>query len=220
MNRREFSALGAIAAGAAMLGWPALSALAQVQAQSGTDYLTLDKPVPVEVPAGRIEVVEFFWYGCPHCNAFEASFDAWARRVPKDVVVRRIPAAFRDEWVPHQRLFFALEALGQLERLHARVFHAIHAERVALDREAAIADWVAKQGVDRAKFIQQYNAKATDDKALRVRQLQDAFKVEGVPAMGVAGRYYIDADYSKTMPRMLQVADFLIAQTRARQPSA
>ncbi len=214
MNRREFYTLAA-GAGVAALGWPVSSALAQVQAQSGTDYLTLDKPVAVEVPTGKIEVIEFFWYGCPHCNAFEPTFDAWARRVPKDVVVRRIPAAFRDEWVPHQRLFFALEALGQLDRLHAKVFHAIHTEHVVLEREGAIADWVAKQGVDRAKFVAQYNAPATDSKAQRVRQLQDAFKVEGVPAMGIAGRFYVDADYSKTMPRMLQVADFLVAQVRS-----
>ena len=210
MNRREFSV--ATAAGAWGL---ALPALAQVKATSGTDYLTLDKPVAVDVPAGKIEVVEFFWYNCPHCNDFEPSFDAWARRVPKDVVVRRLPAGFRDEMVPQQRLFFALDAMGQLDRLHAKVFHAIHAERVALEREGQIADWVAKQGVDRAKFLEQYNALATTNKAAKVRQVQDAFKVEGVPAMGVAGRFYLDGDYAKSMPRMLQVADFLIGEVRA-----
>ena len=213
MNRREFS--WGSAAGALALAWPAQQALAQVKAQSGTDYLTLDKPVPVEVPAGKIEVVEFFWYSCPHCNAFEPSFDAWARRVPKDVVVRRLPAAFRDDWVPQQRLYFALEAMGQLDRLHAKVFQAIHVEHVVLEREAKIADWVAKQGVDRAKFLEHYNAVATTKKGARVQELQDAFKVEGVPAMGVAGRFYLDADYAKTMPRMLQVADYLTGEVRA-----
>jgi thiol:disulfide interchange protein DsbA len=213
MNRREFS--GAAMAGALALAWPGQRALAQVKAQSGTDYLTLDKPVAVETPAGKVEVVEFFWYSCPHCNAFEPTFDAWARRAPKDVVVRRIPAAFRDDWVPQQRLFLALEALGQLDRLHAKVFHAIHVEHVALEREGAIADWVAKQGVDKAKFLEQYNSPATSAKAARVRLLQEAFKVEGVPAIGIAGRFYLDADYAKTMPRMLQVADYLVAEVRA-----
>jgi thiol:disulfide interchange protein DsbA len=214
MNRREFSAL-AVGAGDAMLCWPAANALAQVQAQSGTDYLTLDKPVAVEVPAGRIEVVEFFWYGCPHCNAFEPSFDAWARRVPKDVVVRRIPAAFRDEWVPHQRLFFALEALGQLDRLHAKVFHAIHAERVVLEREGAIADWVAKQGVDRAKFMDQYKSFSASTKASRAAQLQNSFRLEGVPTMAFGGRYITDGGMAGGMPQVLAVGDYLIGELRA-----
>jgi thiol:disulfide interchange protein DsbA len=211
MNRREFSQAAAVL-GAALAGRPGL---AQVKVQAGSDYLVLDKPVPVEVPAGRIEVIEFFWYNCPHCNAFEPSFDAWARRVPKDVVVRRLPAGFRDDWVPQQRLFFALEAMGQLERLHAKVFQAIHAEGQALQREGPIADWVAKQGVDRARFLALYNAPETSTKALRVRQLQDAFKVEGVPALGIGGRFYVDADYAKDMPRMLQVADYLVGELRA-----
>ena len=211
MKRREFSWS---VAGAA-LGLAAGPVLAQMKLQPGSDYQALDKPLATDAPAGKIEVVEFFWYNCPHCNAFEPGFDAWARRAPKDVVVRRLPGAFRDDWVPQQRLFFALEAMGQLDKLHAKVFHAIHSERVVLERDSQIADWVAKQGVDRAKFLEHYNALATTNKAARVRQLQDAFKVEGVPAIGIAGRFYIDADYAKTMPRMLQVADFLVGEVRA-----
>lgn len=214
MNRRDFSLT---AGGAALaLAWAGAPAMAQaIKPQSGTDYLTLDKRVPVESPAGKIEVIEFFWYSCPHCNAFEPTFDAWVRRVPKDVAVRRLPAGFRDDWVPQQRLFFALEAMGQLDRLHAKVFQAIHVEKLPLEREGLIAGWVARQGVDKAKFLEHYNSLATTAKITRVGVLQDAFKVEGVPALGVAGRFYLDADLAKDMQRALQITDYLIAEVRA-----
>ena len=150
MKRRDFSvAVSAAVAGSALLP----PARAQVQKpESGTDYLVLDKKAAVEAPAGKIEVVEFFWYNCPHCNAFEPTLEAWIKRVPKDVSVRRVPVGFRDEFVPQQRLYYALEAMGLLEKLHSKVFTAIHGEKLVLNKGDVIADWVAKQGVDKAKI--------------------------------------------------------------------
>jgi thiol:disulfide interchange protein DsbA len=215
MKRRDFSAA---AATAVALGQGFLAPGAQAQAakpEAGADYLVLDKKAAVDAPAGKIEVVEFFWYNCPHCNAFEPTLDAWVKRVPKDVYVRRVPVGFRDDFVPQQRLFYTLEAMELVEKLHAKVFAAIHAEKQQLVKGDAIADWVAKQGVDKAKFMDQYNSFTVATKAAKATQLQNAYKVEGVPAMGVGGRFYTDGTLGKGMPRVLQVIDFLVAEVRA-----
>jgi thiol:disulfide interchange protein DsbA len=222
MKRRDFSLAGGVALATAALAMPAAQAQtttpAQVQGkkpEAGEDYLALDKHVAVDAPAGKIEVIEFFWYSCPHCNAFEPTFDVWSKRVPKDLVVKRIPIAFRDDFVPQQRLFYALEAMGLLDKLHRKVFAAIHVEKQDLTRAESIADWVAKQGVDKARFLEQYNSFSVSTKATRGTQLQNAYKVEGVPALGVAGRFYTDGTLAKSMERALQVVEFLAAQIRS-----
>jgi len=213
MNRREFSAGAACVLATAALGLPHL-AWAQKKPEDGTDYRLLEKRVAVEAPAGKIEVVEFFWYSCPHCNAFEPRLEAWSKKLPADVVLRRVPVAFRDDFVPQQRLFYALEAMGKLPELHAKVFNAIHAEKQHIDKEATILAWVAKNGVDQAKFQETYNSFSVSTKARRAAQLQDAYKVEGVPALGIAGRYYTDGTMAGNMDRALQVTDFLVAEAR------
>lgn len=214
MKRRDFSVFSGVglAAAVALPG----QVLAQTKPPlAGTDYLVLEKPAPVEAAQGKIEVVEFFWYSCPHCNAFEPTLNAWAKALPKDVVLRRVPVAFRDDFVPQQRLYYALEALGLLAKLHAQVFAAIHVDKKKLASAAEIADWAAKQGVDRAKFTEQYNSFSASTKATRGTQLQNAYKVEGVPALGVAGRFYIDSTLAQSMERALKVADFLTAEVRS-----
>jgi thiol:disulfide interchange protein DsbA len=213
MKRRDFSLACSAVAGAAWVQSPAWAQ--QKPPEAGTDYLKLDKPAAVEAPAGKIEIIEFFWYSCPHCNAFEPTFAAWMKRVPKDVSVRRVPVSFRDDFVPQQRLFYALEAMGLLDKLHAKVFTAIHVEKLSLARADAIADWVVKQGVDKAKFLEQFNSFAVATKATRGTQLQNAYKVEGVPALGVGGRFYTDGTYAKSMERALVVAEFLANQIRS-----
>ncbi len=211
MKRRDFSLGTATVLAASGL---ALPVQAQKKPDEGTDYITLDKRVPVEAPQGKIEVIEFFWYSCPHCNAFEPRLEAWIKKNPADVVVKRVPVAFRDSFVPQQRLFYAIEALGKVDELHRKVFNAIHVEKLALDKEESIIAWVEKQGVDKAKFAELYNSFSVSTKARRATQLQDAFKVQGVPAMGIAGRFYTDGTLAGNMERALQVTDFLIAEAR------
>ena len=215
MQRRDFvSGAGTVATAAAM--WSPAWVQAQAKApQAGVDFIKLDKPAPVEAPAGKIEVVEFFWYSCPHCNAFEPVLSNWAKALPKDVAFKRVPIAFRDDFVPQQKLFFALEAMGLVEKLHARVFAAIHGDKQNLTSAEAIAAWVVKQGVDKAKFLEQFNSFSTATKATRARQLQDAYRLEGVPAMGIAGLYYTDGSLAKSMDRALMVTDYLVAQVRS-----
>jgi thiol:disulfide interchange protein DsbA len=220
MNRREFSAGAACVLGAAALGLPGVVFGQARKPDDGVEYQTLPKLVQVEAPAGKIEVIEFFWYACPHCNAFEPKLDAWIRKQPADVFVKRVPVAFRDSFVPQQRLFYTLEAMGKLDALHFKVFNAIHGvpgaqvERSALNREDEIAEWAGKQGVDRAKFTEMYNSFGVQSKARRAAQLQQAFGVSGVPSLGIAGRYYTDGDLARNMDRALQVTDYLIAEAR------
>ena len=214
MKRREFSlTLASTMAAGSLVSTPAL---AQGDApKAGTDYYLVEKRAAVDAPTGKIEVVEFFWYSCPHCNAFEPTLDAWVKRAPKDVVVRRVPVAFRDDFAPQQRLYFVLEAMGLLDKLHAKVFAAIHVEKLKLDRVELIADWVAKQGVDKTKFMEHYNSFSVATKARKAIELQNAYRVEGVPALGIAGRFYTDGTLAKSMDRALQIAEYLVAGVRS-----
>ncbi len=204
MLRRDF-ALSLLATGAA------LPALAQrVAPKEGSEYLRLGKPVPVEAPAGKVEVVEFFAYSCIHCFNFEPLLQDWEKRRPEGAVLRRVPVAFSPAFVPMQRLYYTLEAMNLVERLHAEVFKAIHVERLPLTTPAPITDWVVKQGVDRVKFSEIFNHADTQKKAERAAALQDAYGVEGTPALGVAGRYYVPGQGPKT----LTIANWLIMEAR------
>ena len=215
MQRRAFS-ISAVTLAAAT-GISALPTLAQAQVrafQSGSDYLTLEKPAPTEAPAGQVEVVEFFWYNCPHCNGFEPMFDAWAKKQAKDVSIRRVPIAFRPDFEPQQRLYYVLEGMGKVDELHKKVFYAIHVEKQPLNTADQIAAWVDKQGIPKAKFMEMYNSFSVSTKARKATQLQDGYALDGVPALGINGRYFTSGTQAKTLERSLQVAEALIAQSR------
>lgn len=188
---------------------------AQAQAfREGVDYLVLDKPAPTEAPAGKVEVVEFFWYGCPHCNSFEPQLDAWLKTAPKNVAFRRVPVSFRPDFEPHQRLYYALEAMGKVDELHKKVFYTIHVERQPLNTAALVAAWAEKQGLDKAKFVEMYNSFSVSTKVRKATQLQDSYKVDGVPSLGVAGRYYTSSEQAKSMERALLITNYLVGLPR------
>jgi thiol:disulfide interchange protein DsbA len=214
MKRREFS-IATLGAAAGSLGL-SKSVLAQGPARfaAGKDFLKLDRPVPTDSEAGKIELIEFFWYSCPHCNAFEPTFAEWVKNAPKDVVVRRMPVAFRDDFAPQQRLFFTLEAMGLLDKMHAKVFQAVHVDRLPLNTDASIQTWIEKQGIDKTKFADTFKSFGVASKLKRAVQLQNDFKIEGVPSLGVAGKFYIDGTLAGTMERALQVAESLLTQVR------
>jgi thiol:disulfide interchange protein DsbA len=210
MNRRYFSARLAamLAAGLGMRG----TAWAQGKPIEGTHYVKLNQPVPV--PAGKVEVVEFFWYGCPHCNAFEPALDAWAKKLPAEVAFRRVPVAFRDAYVPHQKIFYALDAMGLIPTMHRKVFYAIHVERQRLDTPAEISAFVAKHGVDAAKFMENFNSFSTQTKVRQASKLASDYKIDGVPALGVQGKYFTSGSLAGSPEGSLAVADYLIRLER------
>jgi len=209
MNRREF------AFGATALAVPGLLAL-PAHAQSGTGYNTLKERAPVDAPAGKIEVVEFFSYGCSHCKNFEPIFTAWKKAAPADVVVRREHVGFQSSFEPLQRIYYALESMGEVGKLHAKVFDALQTQRKRLDKPDVLFPWIAEQGVDRAKFEAAYKSFGVATKVRRAVQLQEAYRVEGTPALGIAGKYYTDGSMAGGFERMIQLANNLIAQERKK----
>jgi thiol:disulfide interchange protein DsbA len=214
MNRRDFSAqlivAGLGAAGASLTS----PAEAQGGPVEGKQYVRLSQPLPTPA-GGKIEVIEFFWYGCPHCNALEPTLDAWQKKLPADVAFRRVPVAFRDEpYTAHQRIFYALEALDKVEAMHRKVFYAIHSDRQRLDKAPDIAAFMAKNGIDGAKFLEVFNSFSVQTKARQANQLAAAYKIDGVPAIGVQGRYFTSGSLAGTNEAALVVADFLIQRVR------
>jgi thiol:disulfide interchange protein DsbA len=209
MKRRDFSVTAAAIVTAPLATWAQGK-----KPEEGMEYLALDKRVPTEVADGKIEVIEFFWYSCPHCNAFEPRFAAWLKAAPKDVVVKRVPVRFRDDFEPQQRAYYVFEALNMVDAMHGKLFHAIHTERQTLNTLASLAAWADKNGLPSQKFTETYNSFGVVSKAKRATQLQEAFKVQGVPALGVAGRFYTDGSLAGSMERAVQTMDFLIAEVR------
>lgn len=207
---------------AAGFGLVALSAAASpASPQNGLDYRTLEQPQ--QTAAGnKVEVTEFFWYSCPHCFAFEPELESWVKKQGDKIVFKRVPIAFRDSFIPQQKLYYTLEGLGMVDQLHAKVFRAIHVERQRLDTDAEIADFMAKQGVDKKKFTDMYNSFAVQTKVRQASQTQNAYKVDGVPLVAIDGRWLTSPSIvgtsigNKPEPILqastLQVMDFLVSK--------
>lgn len=217
MKRRDFSArLAGLGLGASAVVGPLVAHGAETQPPtkplSESEYVRLSQPLSVE--KGRIEVVEFFWYGCPHCFAFEPALDAWQKKLPADVAFRRVPVAFRETYAIHQRLFYAIEAMGKVEELHRKVFQAVHVERKRLEKEEEILDFVGKNGVDTAKFKELLSSFTVSTKAKQASRLAEAYKIDGVPAIGIHGRFYTSGQQAGSPDRSLVVASALIDKVR------
>jgi len=199
------------------LGMAALAAPLGLRAQAlrpGVDYVVLKPELPVDTQ-GKIEVIEFFWYGCPHCNAFEPALDAWQKRLPADVNFKRVPVAFREEpFTAHQKIYYALDTMGLIPAMHRKVFYAIHNERQRLDKPAEIAAFMQKNGVDSAKFLETFNSFGVQTKARQAKQLAEAYKIDGVPAIGVQGRYFTSGTLAGSSEGALLVTDHLIQKVR------
>jgi thiol:disulfide interchange protein DsbA len=215
MQRRDFSKqLAATGLGLAV----ATLARAQGAPVEGTHYVRLSTPAPVTLPTPdkKIEVVEFFWYGCPHCYAFEPVLEGWVKKLPPDVAFRQVPVGFAPPHQVHQRLFYALEELGQLPAVHRKIFNAIHQQNKRLNSEAEIVAFVSALGVDGAKFSAAFKSFGVNSKANRAKQLSEAYKIDGVPAVGINGRFYTSASLAGTHERAVQVADALIQKSRQK----
>jgi thiol:disulfide interchange protein DsbA len=212
MNRRDFTTF---AAGGAMTGlWLPMSAAAQGAPVEGKQYLKLSQRQPTQDPK-RLEVVEFFWYGCPHCHSFEPALEAWVEKLPADVSFRRLPVAFREvPFVLHQKLYFAIETLGLVDSLHRKVFTAMHVERNPLSTPEAVGDFVAKNGVDKAKFLDVMNSFSVQGKAKQAAALSNGYRIDGTPALGIDGRYTTSGSMAGSNERALAVTDYLLAQSR------
>ena len=213
MKRRDFS----IQMAGAGLGL-ATAGLARAQGApvEGTHYVRLSQPAPVTLPSAdkKVEVVEFFWYECGHCNTFEPMLEAWVAKLPADVAFRQVPVGFSARHQLAQKLYYALEEMGQLEALHKRIYAAVHVQGQRLTSEKDIIALVVANGVDSAKFATAFRSFSVNTKASRARQLSDAYKIDGTPAIGIQGRYYTSATLAGGHERALAVTNYLIDRSR------
>lgn len=196
---------------AVVLSLVGFSALAELQ--SGKEYELLSPPQAVET-GKKIEILEIFAYPCPHCFNLEADINKWAKQLPKDVEYRRMPAIFRDSWIPFAKVFFTFEAMGITEKLHGEFFNAIHVHHARFDDDNAIFDWVEKQGISRKSFSDTYSSFSIQSKALRAKQLTKTYGVSGVPAVIVDGKYRTSVSNTGSHAALLSALDQLIKQAR------
>ena len=212
MKRRDFSLAAATVGVAPFIA--STGAHAQGAFKAGTDYIQLKKPAPVDAPAGKVEVLEFFSYNCPHCAEFEPRLEAWLKKLPANASFRRVPVPFVGNDVESkQRLYYTLEALGKVDEFQDKIFVAIHKQRQPIMGDAAILDWASKQpGLDGQKFAEMYKSFTVSGKIKRATQLTNDYQVGGVPALGVAGRYYVDGELARSLDRALQITEYLIGQ--------
>ena len=189
----------------------ALLAPGLAQAQARSAYTELKPPVQVETE-GRIEVLEFFWYGCIHCYNLEPKLDTWLKTKPADVAFRRVPAVLSDRWGHDAAVFYTFEALGVLDKLHRPFFDAIHRDRLRSDNIQALNAWLEKNGVDPKKFDATARSFGVQSKVKRAIRLTSDYKIEGTPAMAVHGRYTVGASDA-----MLDTVNQLVATVRKKQ---
>lgn len=193
--------------------WPARAEESSTRLRANVDYRVIP---PQPVPSGdRIEVIEFFWYGCPYCYQLQPALDEWLARKPQDVAFRRVPAIFRESWAPHARIYYTLEVLGALTRLHAAVFESYHLEQLPLNSTASIADWAAQHGLNREQWLAIYESADIDSKVLRSRDLTRTYSVAGTPSLVVDGRYLTSSGMTPGVRAMIPVLDGLIDLARA-----
>jgi protein dithiol oxidoreductase (disulfide-forming) len=215
-NRRDFS--GRLLAAGAVLAAPRALWAQGGQPVEGQHFVRLATPAPVSLPSPdkKVDLVEFFWYGCPHCNNFEPMLEAWTKRLPADVSFRRVHVGFGVQHQIHQRLHYALEELGLLPTLHRKVFATMHSSsnRRQLISDSDISAFGAENGVDGAKLLATMKSFGVNTKAARARQLTDAYKIDGVPALGVQGRWFTSGSLAGSLERMVAVAEFLIGRAR------
>ena len=192
----------------------ALSPLvARAQPSRETPYTTLRDELPLQT-AGKVEVAEFFWYGCIHCYNLEPLLEAWVPKLPADTVFRRIPAVFNERWAHDAAIFYSFEVLGALEKLHRPFFDAIHRDRLKTDNPAALGEWLAKNGLDPKTFDATMKSFGVQSKAKRAAQLTTASRIDGTPALMVQGRYTISTEQGKSREGMLATADALAGMVR------
>ena len=189
---------------------------AGARAQSVEDaYRMVEPPQPTMSGDGRIEVVEFFWYGCPHCYAFEPFLENWLKNKAADVDFRRVPAVLNKSWIPHARAYYTAEKLGILGKIHTPLFDALHRDRKRIYTESELKDFFSGFGVDGATFDANYGSNEVDTRIKQAFLLAQSYRVMGVPTIIVNGKYEITGTLAGSFENMIKAMDMLIARERA-----
>jgi len=176
------------------------------------DYVPLSQPQPTS-NGKRVEVIEFFWYGCPHCFHLEPALNQWLKKLPKDVAFRRVPALANPGWLPLAKAYYALAALNLLPKLNDKLFDAIHVTH-EVTGEASLFDWVARQGVSRRQFVEAYRSFTVQNEVLHAKEMTQAYGIDGVPTLVVDGKYATSPAMTGSYPRLFATLDYLIGISR------
>jgi thiol:disulfide interchange protein DsbA len=190
---------------------------------AGKDFQQVTPPQPTET-GKKVEVIEFFSYACPHCHTLEAPLTAWLKRKPADVELRRIPVVFNESWTPFARLYYTLEAMGAVDKVHRDVFTAVHEQKIRLQDPKVLFDWVATKGVDKQKFMDTYNSFSVQSRTQRSPDVTQRYHVEFTPAVVIDGRFLTAPSMTASgnsidYERFFKVVDQLIATARKDHPA-
>lgn len=201
------------AMGRFILCWLLLAAMvlpvSAQQVRRDVDYRVIPQPQPVE-PGARIEVIEFFFYPCPYCNELAVHLDRWLKRKPADVLFRRMPVIRHDSWVPLAKIYFTLEAMDEVGRLHLAVYHSYHVDDLAMSQEKVIAGWAAKNGLDSEKFMSIYRSDPVRQKVELARKMTRDYDIQGTPSVVVDGRYLTSSSMTPGVAQVIPVIDGLV----------
>ena len=209
MNLRKTAAFAAALLTFALTAW----------AQAPQPFQALSPAQPPE-GGGKVEVIEFFWYGCPHCYSLEADVNAWLKNLPKDVVFKRVHAAPNEAWAESAKIYYTLESMGVIDQYHSKVFDAFHKENQNLANKRIRDEWLKKSGIDVAKYAEVEKSFTVATKLQRAKQMTLNYKVDGVPRVFVNGKYYTAPEFAGSGSRVFQVVDQLVAMARKEQAAA
>ncbi len=194
----------------------AVSPATAQQLKRDVDYRVIPQPQPVDT-GDRIEVIDFFFYACPYCNELAPHLDRWLKRKPADVVFRHMPVVRHDSWVPLAKTYFALEAMGEVDRLHLAVYRSYHVEDLYMSQEKVIAEWAAKHGLDSEKFMAIYRSDEVKQKVDLARKMTEAYDIQGTPSIVVDGKYLTSSSMTPGVPQVIPVIDGLVRLARQQR---
>ena len=197
---------------AAFLALPGLAL-----AQGKHAYTELKQQQPAETASGKIEVIEFFWYGCPHCYTLEPTLETWLKKLPADVQFIRVPAILSERWQQDAAIFYTFEAMNLVNKLHRPFFDAIHRDGLRPDSQQALGEWLKKQGVDDKRFFDTMRSMGVDTRVRRAAHLTLAYRINGTPAMAVRGRYTVSAEQGRSHQGMVETVDYLLDLARKQK---
>jgi thiol:disulfide interchange protein DsbA len=216
MNRRDFSSVLLVSgASASLLGATLDARAAGAGPVEGTDFTKLEPSQPTSTP-GKVEVLEFFSYACPHCNAFEPTIEGWARGLPADVVFKRVPVPFLYNADNFAHTYYALETMGLVDKMQMKIFSAVHVDHLRLDKPEDIAAVVAKNGGDATKFLAAFKSFSVETKVAKSKKMTADYKIDGVPTLAIQGRFITSPELARGAPQSLAVTDALIERSRKR----
>lgn len=209
MNRHQFLAVFFLVLSFGLINTPS----ARAEIVEGKDYSVLTNPQPTQ-DSNKIEVLEFFWYGCPHCYSLHPHLKTWLMNMPGDVSFHYVPGILRANWVPAAKIYYAIEALGLTDTLHDKVYDAVHRDKMDLNNESVLFDWVEKHGIDRKKFENTYRSFAIQNQVARSTQMARQYQLNGVPALVINGKYLTSGRMGGTPQDTVKTLEALIEKAR------